>query len=378
MIYLVEPNGRSRPFQKVYCRNEEAELQSLLENNLDLLPGSQINPGEPRRWLLLAKEFVIPDPGTGSARWYLDLLLVDQDGYPTLVECKRMRDTRARREVVAQMIDYAANCPSHLTRGKVLELIEQAARKKGATPDELLRELHPQSGDSIESFLDLVETNVNEGQLRLVFFLEEAPFELRSMVDFLNRQMQKTEVLLVEAALYELEGQRVVAPRLWGFTEEARRAKKAVAPKASAPAGEHVGEETLMGRIAEFCPGEIVAIRGFYSQLSTVPQIVIRPGGKSHVFETERFGRAFYLRENGAIEFALQERTIPEQTAFVEAFRRALGALPIEGIQDKLTKQYPQLQARQWAPLAPEVLAAFRDALAAAEAGPGKGPITGQ
>ena len=42
-------------------------------------------------------------------RWSLDHLFLDQEGIPTFVECKRSTDTRARREVVAQMLDYAAN-----------------------------------------------------------------------------------------------------------------------------------------------------------------------------------------------------------------------------------------------------------------------------
>jgi hypothetical protein len=34
---------------------------------------------------------------------------VDQDAIPTFIEVKRATDTRVRREVVAQMLDYAAN-----------------------------------------------------------------------------------------------------------------------------------------------------------------------------------------------------------------------------------------------------------------------------
>ena len=39
----------------------------------------------------------------------LDHLFVDQDAIPTLIETKRGEDTRGRRDVVAQMLDYAAN-----------------------------------------------------------------------------------------------------------------------------------------------------------------------------------------------------------------------------------------------------------------------------
>jgi len=45
----------------------------------------------------------------GGDCWFVDHLLIDQDGIPTLVEVKRSTDTRIRREVVGQMLDYAAN-----------------------------------------------------------------------------------------------------------------------------------------------------------------------------------------------------------------------------------------------------------------------------
>ncbi len=39
----------------------------------------------------------------------MDHLFVDQAGVPTIVEVKRSSDARIRREVVGQMLDYAAN-----------------------------------------------------------------------------------------------------------------------------------------------------------------------------------------------------------------------------------------------------------------------------
>jgi hypothetical protein len=48
------------------------------------------------------------------------------------------------------------------------------------------------------------------------------------VVDFLNKQMERAEVLLVEDRLYEKDGVRVVAPTMFGYTEEARQVKKTV------------------------------------------------------------------------------------------------------------------------------------------------------
>ena len=52
--------------------------------------------------------------------------------------------------------------------------------------------------------------------------------ELRSVVDFLNKQMDRSEVLLVEARQYREGNQRIVVPTLFGYTEEARMVKRTV------------------------------------------------------------------------------------------------------------------------------------------------------
>ena len=74
-----------------------------------MLSGYQINPGAPRRWLLVKREAGLPSEIEGINRWSVDHLFLDQEGIPTLVEVKRSSDSRIRREVVGQMLDYAAN-----------------------------------------------------------------------------------------------------------------------------------------------------------------------------------------------------------------------------------------------------------------------------
>src|SRR5215831_11472070 len=87
----------------------EAELQELLAGHMDLLPRALIDRDNPRRWQLVRREAGIPNQEGGGAGWPVDHLLLDQDAVPTFVEVKRASDTRARREVVAPMLDYAAN-----------------------------------------------------------------------------------------------------------------------------------------------------------------------------------------------------------------------------------------------------------------------------
>ena len=87
MLYQINDNGRAVLCRTVRARNEAEDLQRLLAENLFLLPGDQIDPESPRRWILVRREMPVPDPGGGGARWSLDLLVADQSGVLTFVEC---------------------------------------------------------------------------------------------------------------------------------------------------------------------------------------------------------------------------------------------------------------------------------------------------
>jgi hypothetical protein len=74
-----------------------------------------------------------------------------------------------------------------------------------------LRELTGAEIDA-EVFFASVEQNLHTSKMRLIFFLEDSPLELRSVVEFLNGQLKETEVLIVEARQYRFENTRIVVP----------------------------------------------------------------------------------------------------------------------------------------------------------------------
>ncbi len=229
--YVVRADGRTDVMERVRCMNEDRELQLILENNPDLLPGEQINPDDPSRWLLIKREMPVPDPNTGDDRWSIDLLLADQDAKPTFVECKRYADTRSRREVIGQVFEYAANGQFYWSADTLRGFAGEAAQKNGLSLDEAVQKLRPTDDLAPDDFFVRLHDNLREGQLRIVFFMEESPTELRSIVDFLNKQMQRSEILIVEARQYEREGLKVVVPVLFGYTEDARKIKRSVTIK---------------------------------------------------------------------------------------------------------------------------------------------------
>ena len=81
-IFLFnQERDRLIPMQEEPYLREEI-LQDWLSDYPELLPGDQINPENPRRWLLVKAEMGVPDHEGGSDRWSLDHLFLDQDGIP--------------------------------------------------------------------------------------------------------------------------------------------------------------------------------------------------------------------------------------------------------------------------------------------------------
>ncbi len=209
---------------------KEAELQELLVHYPDLIPGDQIDPENPRRWLLVSREMGVPGDADETDRWSLDHLFLDQDGIPTFVECKRASDTRIRREVVAQMLDYAANGVEYWGLNRIQESAEATAQKQGRSLDDEIARLLGNGGDSsqVNDFWHRVEVNLKGRKVRLIFVADSAPKELRRLVEFLNEEMSNVEVLVVEIKRYAGFGpdaHQALVPRVIGATETARAVK---------------------------------------------------------------------------------------------------------------------------------------------------------
>ena len=117
----------------------EDVLQLLIATYPDLLADDE-DPSERTHLMLIEREVPIADSADAAGRWSLDHLFVDRDGVPTLVEVKRSSDTRIRREVVGQLLEYAANGPRYWPPGNVRSHFEARCRQEGNEPDEVLRE----------------------------------------------------------------------------------------------------------------------------------------------------------------------------------------------------------------------------------------------
>ncbi|MDR7038799.1 hypothetical protein J2X36_003570 [Methylobacterium sp. BE186] len=229
----------------------ELDFQKLLSKFPSLLVGDQIDPDHPRRFVLVRQELSIGHEDE-VARWSLDHLFLDQEGVPTLVEVKRQSDSRLRREVVGQMLDYAANFQSFWNAERIAAAFEATCLQAGTDADTTLTEfLEPPA--TAEWFWSAVGTNIQAGKLRLLFVADHIPTELRRIVEFLNIQMNPAEVLALELRQFAGEGLRTIVPVVFGQTREAASRKEAVK-------GTRWTEDRLIAAFEDKYPAEEVAV----------------------------------------------------------------------------------------------------------------------
>lgn len=213
----------------------EAVLQALLAEHPEVLAGETDRRSERAGWVLVRREAGIADAEATPNRWSLDHLFLDAGGVPTLVEVKRSVDTRARREVVAQMLDYAANATAFWKVEALQAWFETECERCETEGTAALEAAFGVTEP--DSYWATVQTNLAADRIRLVLVADEVASEVRSIVEFLNRQMRETEVLAIEVKQYvDADGtHQTIVPRVVGRTEAARAAKSPAGRTATTP-----------------------------------------------------------------------------------------------------------------------------------------------
>lgn len=222
---MIRSEGQLAALEETPFELEDV-LQRLLTEHPDLLAGDQMNVAAPRRWLLVTREAGVPDQTAVSDRWSVDHLFLDQDGIPTLVEVKRSSDTRLRREVIGQMLDYAANAVVYWPPERIRERFEASCETQGGDPVELL-DAFLGGDEEVEGFWERVRTNLQAERIRLILVTDELPRETRRLIEFLNGQIDPAEVLAVQIRQYAGDGLKTLVPQVVGTTAEADRKKTA-------------------------------------------------------------------------------------------------------------------------------------------------------
>ena len=266
ILYMVDADGGLRRMAPSAPASEDV-MQALVAQYPELITDGD---GD---LLLIKREQSIADSGEGNGRWSLDHLFVTRQGVPVLVELKRAVDTRIRREVVGQLLDYAANGTAYWQGGRIAEAFAATARGLDQDPDEHLAAFIGEADP--EEFWRQVDSNMKAGRIKLVFVADSIPRELARIVEFLNEQM-RADVRAVELNWFsDGKGTTTLSPRIIGETE------RAAASKAAAKDLPAIDRETWIDQtIAPFGEQSVTAAHKFI-------EIIEGLGGKAGVASTQ-------------------------------------------------------------------------------------------
>ena len=276
----------------------EVVLQQLLRDHPALIAGIATT-GDSGRLLLVRREMPVRGP-SGTSGLSLDHLFVDHAGIPVLIEVKQAHDTRSRREVVAQMLDYAANGSVEWSAEQLRTAAEQSAReawnRTSSEPGGVDLEYDPSSvlhevlgvDDDPDVFWQAVVSNLRRGRMRIIFLADRIWPELVRIIEFLNTQMPNLDVLGVELPQYVGTGtQTVYVPRVVGQTSAA------IAAKETSTARTRWSEESLLASAEQLrSSAEVVLLRRLIGH-------VRERGGRFYFGDGASAGMTGYYLVNG-------------------------------------------------------------------------------
>ena len=170
----------------------EAELHRLIESNPHFLPLS----GAPNV-TVLGSEVTL---GWGS----LDVLAIESTGRPVLIEVKLVRNLESYREIVAQILFYAA-----FLRGLDVDYLERY--RLGESIVEVV-EKHAEVDK--ESFNSALQAHLDRGDFRLVLALDGVHPELERILAYLESiTTSEVTIDLVTLPMFEVNGAQTILSR---------------------------------------------------------------------------------------------------------------------------------------------------------------------
>jgi hypothetical protein len=156
----------------------EAALRDLIADHPALLPVHEIDPSFGR---LVTVTIELNLPGAG----FIDVLLIDEFGRLIVVECKLWRNPQARREVVAQILDYAREL-SRYAYDDLQRQVAVATKRQGNALYDLAREVGSPLSEA--EFVDRVSRDLSAGRFLLLVIGDGIAEGTRRIGEYLRDQ----------------------------------------------------------------------------------------------------------------------------------------------------------------------------------------------
>lgn len=236
MKIIIRKGGVIRELGEGYA--DEAELQRFLCQSADLIPVSDIAEGA--RPLVCVGREIRRGKSADEGEGWLDLLYVDDSPQMTIVEAKLGKNRESHREVIGQILEYAAYA-SAWTRDDV----ESRAARFFASPEcpddyrdmslqEVLAATYEDREDAsfnYEDFIGNLENSLRGGRIRLIIAIDSPPATLLKIAEFVNLHSGHFDLYVFQLRHFpDQEGEQdVFVPSVYGRvarTESRRRSER--------------------------------------------------------------------------------------------------------------------------------------------------------
>ena len=206
--FLVNEKTSGRRLQPIEGKGQgydEAWLQELIRKHPDTLPVAEIEP--------VFSPMIAIGREVSTETGVIDNLFISHRGYLILVETKLWKNPEARREVVAQVIDYAVSL-SKWNYERLNNVSREYTKKYEDAELDLVdwveKQLGPVEGGR-DFFEEIVAQNLRLGRSLALIVGDRIRQSIVEMVDHVN----KYPGLALNIALVELQGYRVEKGHRW-------------------------------------------------------------------------------------------------------------------------------------------------------------------
>lgn len=343
---LEGPNGwefAEEPFRS----GEEGVFQSLVEEHPEAVPLREINP--------IASAVVPIGREVPTDVGPVDLLFLDDTGRLLLVECKLIQNPEARREVVAQLVEYASRISHGWDAKHVISVADEYSRKFGkpevtARLNEALASLGVERRLTRKALERLISDGLKSTTRGPVLVVASNLLEQRALVlaDYLRRQ--KIPIVCVEFRRLRVGQSRVLV----GYVRAA-----SLLVTISAAQREALNEEQWLGLVEE---EPVAAIRRglllWAKDLHAKDVCVYRIGSKELMVQVKESGRLktalsvsegrFYIHFTDFRSLGWQDQDVENLRSSLEAIigsgklsaREQFPSFPLDALsgEDRLTR----------------------------------------
>lgn len=334
---LIRPDGQAPQLERIHLgagMYSEQWLQDLVHAVPSILPIADIEPGFGEA-IAVARE--VP-----CGHGFIDNLLLTPAGEIILVEVKLWRNMQARREVVAQALDYVA-----ALGGMPYEMFEAAVARSPAGPHCLYNSIagHPDALDEPE-FVDALALNLARGRMLVLALGDGIRTEAEALAALLQSHAgSHFTFALVELATWKngATGDILVVPNTLARTVMIERGivriedgRPVVVPADISRAPQSLSQESFFDLMAERSPGLPDAIRSFLARvepLGVYPDQRASLNIKADLPELTRSLNFGYIQKNGQLWTTPAASNLPPDIwrPYLEALAGAIGGSLVEG-----------------------------------------------